>query len=64
MYAFRVSYAYSNQKKLDAESKKLEKHAANLLQSTEQWVSQIDSFNQALKVYWRARLCHGLSPNV
>ncbi|KAH7731814.1 biogenesis of lysosome-related organelles complex 1 subunit 1 [Aphelenchoides avenae] len=45
----RVSYAYSNQKKLDAESKKLEKHAANLLQSTEQWVSQIDSFNQALK---------------
>jgi hypothetical protein len=45
----RVSQAYGFQKRLDVESKKLDNHASNLVRATEQWITFIDSFNNALK---------------
>jgi len=45
----RVSCAYTNQKRLDIECKKLEKNGLNLTRYAEQWMRMIESFNDALK---------------
>lgn len=46
----RVSHAYSNQKRLDVECKKLEENSAKLARHAEQWIELIDQMNQVLKV--------------
>lgn len=45
----RVSHAYSNQKRLDVECKKLEENSAKLARHAEQWIELIDQMNQVLK---------------
>ncbi|XP_077978017.1 biogenesis of lysosome-related organelles complex 1 subunit 1-like [Glandiceps talaboti] len=44
-----VSQAYQNQKKLDAEAKQLQSHAAQFTKQTMQWLQMVEGFNQALK---------------
>ncbi|CAH1238254.1 BLOC1S1 [Branchiostoma lanceolatum] len=45
----RVSQAYVNQKKLDAEAKQLQTQAATYAKKTLQWLAVVEGFNQALK---------------
>ncbi|KAI6238036.1 Biogenesis of lysosome-related organelles complex 1 subunit 1 [Aphelenchoides fujianensis] len=45
----QVSRAYQNQKRLDVESKRLEKNAELLARVAEGWMEMIASFNYALK---------------
>ncbi|XP_002734244.1 biogenesis of lysosome-related organelles complex 1 subunit 1-like [Saccoglossus kowalevskii] len=44
-----VAQAYVNQKKLDAEAKQLQSHAAQFTKQTMQWLQMMEHFNQALK---------------
>ncbi|KAI6196359.1 Biogenesis of lysosome-related organelles complex 1 subunit 1 [Aphelenchoides besseyi] len=46
----QVSRAYQNQKRLDVESKRLEKNAEQLSRVADGWMEMIASFNYALKV--------------
>lgn len=47
---FRAAIAYQNQKRLDVESKRLEKNAEHLSRIAEQWMQAIETFSYALKV--------------
>ncbi|KAK6618288.1 biogenesis of lysosome- organelles complex 1 subunit 1 [Polyplax serrata] len=44
-----VAQAYLNQKKLDDEAKKLNQSAAIFAKQTQQWLSLVESFSNALK---------------
>lgn len=48
---FRISYAYSNQKRLDVECKKLENNCINLSKNAEKWCSMVGSCQLLLAVY-------------
>ncbi|KAI6193790.1 Biogenesis of lysosome-related organelles complex 1 subunit 1 [Aphelenchoides besseyi] len=52
-----VSRAYQNQKRLDVESKRLEKNAEQLSRVADGWMEMIASFNYALKVGINPLLC-------
>uniref|UniRef100_A0A915ISY0 Biogenesis of lysosome-related organelles complex 1 subunit 1 n=1 Tax=Romanomermis culicivorax TaxID=13658 RepID=A0A915ISY0_ROMCU len=45
----RVSVAYSNQRKLDVEAKKLQANVTSLVEQTAQWAKLVDNFNHVLK---------------
>ncbi|XP_071495573.1 biogenesis of lysosome-related organelles complex 1 subunit 1-like [Diadema antillarum] len=45
----RVAVAYKNEKKLDAETKQLQANAAQFAKQSQQWLSLVENFNQALK---------------
>jgi len=45
----KIGHAYSNQRRLDSEARKLQSSAATLAKQTTQWLQLIDNFNQALK---------------
>ena len=49
--AFRVAQAYLNQKRLDAEAKQLHVGAHNFSKQTQQWLTLIEGFSSALKVF-------------
>ena len=53
--AYRVSEVFTNQKQLEVEAKNLQTQSAKYAKQTSQWLSMIDSFNNALKVRERAR---------
>ena len=44
-----VAQAYLNQKKLDAEAKRLHSNATEFAKQTQHWISLVDSFNTSLK---------------
>ncbi|XP_067931985.1 biogenesis of lysosome-related organelles complex 1 subunit 1-like [Watersipora subatra] len=44
-----VAIAYSNQKKIDAEAKRLQTNAATFAKQTSQWLKLMEEFNSALK---------------
>lgn len=44
-----VEEAYSNEKKLEAEAKRLHANSEMFVRQTRQWLSLVDGFNQALK---------------
>jgi hypothetical protein len=44
-----VAQAYLNQKRLDAEAKRLHSHAAEFAKQTHAWINLVDSFNSSLK---------------
>ena len=44
-----VAQAYLNQKKLDAEAKRLHSNATEFAKQTQNWISLVDSFNTSLK---------------
>ncbi|XP_038045248.1 biogenesis of lysosome-related organelles complex 1 subunit 1-like [Patiria miniata] len=45
----RVSMAYVNEKRLDAEARQLQANAAQFAKQSMQWLSLIENFNTALK---------------
>jgi len=45
----KVACAYQNQKRLDVESKRLEKNAEHLSRIAEKWMQSIETFSYALK---------------
>jgi len=52
----RVSEVFTNQKLLETEAKNLQTQSAKYAKQTAQWLTMIDSFNNALKV--RACVCN------
>ena len=50
-----MSEGFTNQKQLEVEAKNLQTQSAKYAKQTSQWLSMIDSFNNALKVRERAR---------
>ena len=44
-----VAQAYINQKRLDAEAKRLHANATEFAHQTQNWISLVDSFNNSLK---------------
>ena len=44
-----VAQAYLNQKRLDAEAKRLHANATEFARQTQNWISLVDSFNNSLK---------------
>jgi len=46
----RVSLAYTNQRRLDIEAKKLQANLNVLTEQTNEWLKLIEGFNHALKV--------------
>ena len=44
-----VAQAYLNQKRLDAEAKRLHSNATEFAKQTQNWISLVDSFNTSLK---------------
>ena len=44
-----VAQAYLNQKRLDAEAKRLHANATEFAKQTQNWISLVDSFNGSLK---------------
>ena len=44
-----VAQAYLNQKRLDAEAKRLHGNATEFARQTQNWISLVDSFNNSLK---------------
>jgi len=45
----KIGQAYANQRRLDAEARKLQTNAGTLAKQTAQWLQLIENFNQALK---------------